>query len=75
MQFSLYKAIFTYQDIRNRFERCRRDNLNAIWASETLYVEGNSLEQFTNILEHDLRPIYDSAHLQGYSFWKLPEIV
>ena len=69
MQFCLYKAIF------KSFEKCRRDNLNAIWAAETLYVEGNSQEQFTNILSRNLKPIYDSAHLQGYSVWKLPEIV
>ena len=75
MQFCLYKAIFSYSAIRKSFEKCRRDNLNAIWAAETLYVEGNSQEQFTNILSHNLKPIYDSAHLQGYSFWKLPEIV
>lgn len=74
MQFSLYEAIFAYPVIRKSFEKCRRDNLNAIWASETLYVEGNSREQFTNILEHNLKPIYDSAHLQGYSFWKLPDL-
>ena len=75
MQFCLYKAIFTYPAIRKSFEKCRRDNLNAIWAAETLYVEGNSQEQFTSILSHNLKPIYDSAHLQGYSFWKLPEKV
>ena len=75
MQFILYEAIFAYDVIRKSFEKCRRDNLNAIWASETLYVEGNSREQFTNILEHNLKPIYDSAHLQGYSFWKLPDLV
>lgn len=74
MQFSLYEAIFAYPVIRMSFEKCRRDNLNAIWASETLYVEGNSREQFTNILEHNLKPIYDSAHLQGYSFWKFPDL-
>jgi hypothetical protein len=74
MQFSLYEAIFAYPVIRKSFEKCRRDNLNAIWASETLYVEGNSREQFTNILEHNLKPIYDSAHLQRYSFWKLPDL-
>ena len=75
MQYSLYKAVFAYPVIRTHFEKCRRDNLNAIWASETLYVEGNSQKQFTSILEHNLKPIYDSAHLQGYSFWKLPELI
>lgn len=75
MQYSLYKAIFSYEAIRKSFEKCRRDNLNALWASETLYIEGNSREQFTNILERNLKPIYDSAHLQGYGFWKLPAVV
>ena len=43
----------------------------AIWASESLYVQGNSKEQFYNILEHNLHPVYDSAKLQGYDIWLL----
>lgn len=44
---------------------------NAIWASEALYIPGNSDEQFINILSHNLRPIYETAHLQGYDMWKI----
>ena len=63
--------IFSREQVRRQFEKCRRDNLNAIWATETLYVEGNSEGQFKNILEHNLKPLYESAKLQGYELWRL----
>ncbi len=72
-QYRLYEVIFSHGEVRTRFEKCRRDNLNAIWATERLYIEGNSREQFINILEHNMKPLYDSAYLQGYGLWKLPE--
>ncbi len=31
----------------------------------------HSKEQFFNILEHNLHPVYDSAKLQGYDTWLL----
>lgn len=63
LQYQLYIAIFKYPGIRKEFEKCRRDNLNAIWATDSLYIECNSKEQFTEILEHNLQPIYDSLHI------------
>ncbi len=76
-QYYLYNLIFP-NDIENKsdrlvqsFEKCRKNNINAIWASESLYVQGNSKEQFYNILEHNLHPVYDSAKLQGYDIWLL----
>lgn len=33
-------------------------------------MEGNSGERFRDILEHNLRPLYESAKLQGYELWK-----
>lgn len=72
-QYRLYEVIFSHGEVRTSFEKCRRDNLNAIWATERLYIEGNSREQFINILEHNMKPLYDSAYLQGYGLWKLPE--
>ena len=69
-QYSLYKLVFSNELVRKRFEACRIQNINAIWASETLYVPGNSRERFENILEHNLRPIYEAAMYQGYTEWK-----
>lgn len=69
-QYRLYKLIFSNGIIRKQFEKCRRDNVNTIWASESLYIEGNSAEQFKNIMERNMKPLYDSAHLQGYEYWK-----
>ena len=68
-QYFLYEMIFSNELVRKQFEKCRRDNLNAIWAAESLYVEGNSEEQFRNILEHNMKPLYESARLQGYELW------
>ena len=68
-QYFLYEMIFSNELVRKQFENCRRDNLNAIWAAESLYVEGNSEEQFRNILEHNMKPLYESARLQGYELW------
>ena len=61
--------------IQKAFEKCRRDNLNAMWAVENLYIPGNTEEQFTNILEHNLRSVYDGAKLQGYGLWRYTDYV
>ena len=76
-QFYLYGLIFPKEknqqsvSLIKKFNDCRRHNLNAIWASETLYIPGNSAIQFVSILEHNMRPIYDAARLQGYDTWKI----
>lgn len=76
-QFYLYGLIFPEKTaaqpelLVKKFNKCRRNNLNAIWASEMLYVPGNSIQQFVNILGHNMKPIYDAARMQGYDTWKL----
>ena len=76
-QYYLYSLIFP-GDVSekspiliDKFEKCRKNNVNAIWASETLYIAGNSDVQFMNILSHNLKPIYEAAQLQGYDMWKV----
>lgn len=68
-QFVLNESVFFYPEIRRRFESCRRDNLNSLWSTEELYVEGIQRDRFTQVLESKLKPIYDSAHMQGYGIW------
>lgn len=76
-QYYLYSLIFPTDISKrssvliDRFEKCRKNNVNAIWASETLYIAGNSDIQFMNILSHNLKPIYEAAQLQGYDMWKV----
>lgn len=75
LQYKMYETVFSHEQIQKAFEKCRRDNLNVMWAVENLYIPGNTEEQFTNILEHNLRPVYDAAKLQGYGLWRYTDYV
>lgn len=76
-QYYLYDLIFPKDTSKQSsilidcFEKCRKNNVNAIWALESLYIAGNSDTQFMNILSHNLKPIYEAAQLQGYDMWKV----
>lgn len=76
-QYYLYHLIFCENNVsgnsilQKKFEKCRSHNLNSIWASESLYIKGNNKEQFINILDHNLKPVYDAAKLQGYNLWRI----
>lgn len=76
-QYYLYSLIFPEDKSKksdiliDKFEKCRKNNINAIWASESLYIAGNSDTQFINILSHNLKPVYEAAQLQGYNRWKI----
>jgi hypothetical protein len=62
----LFSPGLTHAD---KFKNCQRDNLIAIWANEGLYIPHLDRPQFMGILEQYLKPIYDSARVQGYSIW------
>lgn len=68
-QFILNESIYKYSEINRMFQDCRRDNLNALWSIEELYVEGIHQNKFMRILEERLKPLYDSAHILGYDVW------
>lgn len=75
--YYLYSLIFDNSDgnqahiLMSQFEKCRNQHLNAIWAAEKLYIPGNTHEQFGNILEENLRLVYESARLQEYEMWEI----
>lgn len=71
-QYVMYTLIHEKPGIHKRFESCCRDNLHSIWAMRELYREGNGREQFCNILQKNMRPVYDSAKRQGYEVWERP---
>lgn len=68
-QYMLYEFIHKNDGIYKLFEGCYRDNLHSIWAGQELYRKGNSQEEFYNILQKNMRPVYDSARRQGYEIW------
>lgn len=75
--YYLYKLIFDNDDLDKAqvlmgyFKKCENQHLNAVWASEKLYVPGNSSIIFGNILEENLGLVYDSAKLQEYEMWEM----
>ena len=68
-QFVMYELISQKPGLHKLFEACYRDNLHSIWAGQELYRSGNSRIQFYNILQKNMRPVYDSARRQGYEVW------
>lgn len=69
IQWFLYCCVFSNEKIRFKLDRCRQDNLNEIWATELLFVPGRTKEELKNILVQNIRPIYNSAELQGFTIW------
>lgn len=68
-QFVLNEMVYQYPELGKMFANCQRDNLNALWSTEELYLKGIEEERFVRVLEERLKPIYDSAHTQGYAIW------
>ncbi|MDE7062959.1 MAG: HNH endonuclease [Lachnospiraceae bacterium] len=68
-QFLMYGLIHKKEGIRRLYEACYRDNLHSLWAGQELYREGNTKEEFYNILQKNMQPVYDSAKRQGYEVW------
>lgn len=68
-QFVLNEMIYQYEELAHFFETCKRDNLNALWSIEELYIKNINKDRFVSILGRRLKPIYDSARTQGYAIW------
>ena len=70
-QFIMNEMIYEKPGIHKLYERCFKDNLHSVWAIQELYCKANSSTDFANILEKNMRPVYDSARRQGYEIWNL----
>ena len=73
--YYLYSLVFNNSNknqaaiLKQYFDRCGNQHLNAEWATDKLYIPGNKKEQFKNILEDNLSLVYDAAKLQEYEEW------
>lgn len=79
-QFYMYKKVFIDSGdyalvLKKKFDSCKRNNLNAIWALENLYTYENNRDSFISTLSSHMKPIYDSAVLQGYEYWDKQQVV
>ena len=68
-QFMMYEMIFEKPALLKLYKQCYKDNLHSIWAIQELYRKGNSADEFRNILDKNMHPVYDSARRQGYDIW------
>ncbi len=68
-QFVMYGLVHEKNEVFDLYEKCYKDNLHSVWATQELYRKGNSKEEFIRILSSNMRPVYDSASRQGYSLW------
>lgn len=68
-QFMMYEMIFEKPELLKLYKQCYKDNLHSIWAIQELYRKGNSADEFRNILDKNMHPLYDSARRQGYDIW------
>ena len=69
VQYELCTSIFESTKIQKKFETCKNFNLYSTWAQEELYRRENDQTKFFEILDHNMKPIYESAYLQGYEIW------
>ena len=67
---AMYEMIHEKEGIHRLYEGCYRDNLHSIWVNQELYRKGNTQSEFYNILEKNMKPVYDSARRQGYDVWE-----
>ena len=68
-QFMMYEMIFEKPELLKLYKQCYKDNLHSIWAIQELYRKGNSADEFRNILDKNMHPVYHSARRQGYDIW------
>lgn len=68
-QFIMNEMVYSYDKIASLFEACQRDNMNVVWPREELYVKNINDFEFYKVLEKRMKPIYDSARMQGYNIW------
>jgi hypothetical protein len=68
-QFIMNQLVLSNGSVKTIFLKCQRDNLVMPWSLEELYLQGQQEEVFISVLEKNLRPIFDSARMQGYNIW------
>nr|WP_294485107.1 HNH endonuclease domain-containing protein [uncultured Anaerosporobacter sp.] len=73
-QFLMNQQVQSKDRIKSIFLKCQRDNLVMPWSLDVLYVFERSKVDFTNTLEKKLKPIYDSAIMQGFEVWNYEKV-
>lgn len=68
-QYTMYRLSETDEEIHRLFTKCSQDNLHSLWAVQELYRPSREKDEFVNILEKNMKPVYEAARRQGYDIW------
>lgn len=69
-EYIAYQLIWKNNKIQDEFRRCAREHLNNDDIRQRLYQKGLEREQFQNLLEEIILPVYQSARNSGFDYWK-----
>lgn len=75
-QYYLYsllnnKKLSGHEALMIQYDKCKKYNVNAIWALEKLYISGNDESVFKNVLYDNMKTVYEAAKLQQYELWEI----
>ena len=75
-QYYLYsllnnKKLSGHEALMTQYDKCKKYNVNAIWALEKLYISGNDKSAFKNVLYDNMKTVYEAAKLQQYEMWEI----
>lgn len=69
-QFLLFQWMHADDQIHSCFDKCQNRYLNSMWANTELYNRNHDLAEFGSILSENMKPIYNSAKIQGFDVWR-----
>lgn len=68
-EYRAYQMVNNDEKAEELFRKCARENLNSEEIKHRLYRTGQSKQEFTNLLEEILLPVYESARNMGFRNW------
>ncbi len=68
-EYLSYEMLWKYDVIHSEFEKCAKEHLNNDEIRRKVYRKGQTLPEFSAVLEEILHPIYISAQNCGFKNW------
>lgn len=69
LEYLSYQMMNKYDKVHDAFEKCAKEHLNSMEIKGRVYRPNLSHEEFANVLEEVVRPVYLSAKNCGFRNW------